>query len=67
MDILDSIRKAEAWMDEYSSVQGVSQSVRDDKDVIVIHITDRRLLSSFPAELDGYPVVVELDDGFVAY
>ncbi len=67
MDILDSLRRAERWMDEYSGVQGVSQSIRDGKDVVVVHVTDRRLLSSFPAELDGYPVVVELDNGFVAY
>ena len=67
MDILHTIRKAEAWMDEIEGVSGVAQGERDGQVVVEVYVRDHETAARLPSELDGYPVVATVTDEFTAY
>ena len=67
MDIVQSIRKAEAWMDERDGVIGVAQGERDGRPVIEVFVRDKETGDNLPGELDGYPVVPVVSDEFSTY
>lgn len=67
MDIVDTIRKAEAWMDELDGVIGVAQGERDGRPVVEVFVRDKEAGKELPDELDGYSVVPVLSDDFTSY
>jgi hypothetical protein len=67
MTIQQTIRKAEAWMDEHDGVIGVAQGERDGRPVVEVFVKDRATADHLPPELDGYPVVTVLSDEFASY
>ena len=67
MDIVDTIRKAEAWMDEREGVIGVAQGERDGKPVVEVFVRDKKAGEDLPDELDGYAVVPVVSDEFTSY
>jgi len=67
MDILQTIRKAETWMDEFEGVIGVAQGERDGKVVVEVYVDDREVGKELPEELNGYPVVKIVSGEFAGY
>lgn len=67
MDISRTVRKAEAWMDEFEGVIGVAQGERDGKAVVEVFVRDRETAEMLPTELDGHPVVATVTDEFSRY
>lgn len=67
MDIVDTIRKAEAWMDEREGVIGVAQGERNGQPVVEVFVRDAQAGAALPDELDGYKVVPVQSDDFTSY
>jgi len=67
MDILQTIRKAEAWMDEFEGVIGVAQGERDGKVVVEVFVDAGEVGKQLPEELDGYPVLTIVSGEFTSY
>ena len=66
MDLLQALRKAEAWMDKYDAVTGVSEGQYKGEPVLVVHVTSRELVDELPEEFEGHKVVVEVGGEFHA-
>lgn len=67
MDIVQTIRKAEAWMDERDGVIGVAQGERNGRPVVEVFVRDKETGESLPEELDGFPVVPVVSGEFSSY
>ncbi|QCK15038.1 hypothetical protein [Mangrovivirga cuniculi] len=65
-DIKTAINKATKWMDEYEGVEGVAEGNKGGKQCITVFISDEKIKSKLPEEVDGYPVVIEVSDQFNA-
>ncbi len=65
-DFAETLRKAEAWLDEIEGVGGVAQGKKGEADCITVFVTLKEAAEKIPNDLDGHPVVVEFTDEFAA-
>ena len=65
-DFAETLRKAEAWLDEIEGVEGVAQGRKDAADCITVFVSLKEAAEKIPSALDGHPVVIEFSDKFVA-
>ena len=62
MDLTETLRKAEAWLDEIDGVEGVAEGEFEGRPCITVFVSTNKALSKIPDEFLGFKVAVEMTE-----